>query len=386
MSGDRARLLAVARGDAEPDLVVEGGRVFCAFTREWLDGDVAVAGGRIAGVGRYEGGERVDARGRFVVPGLIDAHVHVESSKLLPAEFARVVVARGTTAVVCDPHELANVLGAEGAHWLLDASEGLPLRVYVMAPSCVPASALESPRGPLGPEDMAGDPAPRPGARRRRGDGLPVGDRRRPGGARQGRAASARRRPRARGAGAALDAYAAAGIRSDHEATTWEEALEKRRRGIWVLLREASNARNLTALLELVRRHGPEYCAFCTDDREPDMLVAEGHIDAMCRQAVAEGIAPEDVLVMATLHPGPLPRPRRPRRRRAGLPRRPRGARRPRLVPRVGGDRGGRVAARDGAALASTLRRCRTGCAAPCTPPRSPPATSTSAPPPSACA
>ena len=103
--------------------------------------------------------------------------------------------------------------------------------------------------------------------------------------------------------GAALDAYAAAGIRSDHEATTWEEALEKRRRGIWVLLREASNARNLLALLELVRRHGPEYCAFCTDDREPDMLVREGHIDAMCRQAVAEGIAPEDALVMATLHP-----------------------------------------------------------------------------------
>ncbi len=303
MSGDRARLLAVARGDAEPDLVVEGGRVFCAFTREWLDGDVAVAGGRIAGVGRYEGGERVDARGRFVVPGLIDAHVHVESSKLLPAEFARVVVARGTTAVVCDPHELANVLGAEGAHWLLDASEGLPLRVYVMAPSCVPASALESPRGPLGPEDMAGI------LRRDRALGVAevmdfpsviAGD--------PAVLAKVALHPHVDGhapgvLGRDLDAYAAAGIRSDHEATTWEEALEKRRRGIWVLLREASNARNLTALLELVRRHGPEYCAFCTDDREPDMLVEEGHIDAMCRQAVAEGIAPEDALVMATLHP-----------------------------------------------------------------------------------
>ena len=178
--------------------MVEGGRVFCAFTREWLDGDVAVADGRIAGVGRYDGGERVDASGRFVVPGLIDAHVHVESSKLLPAEFARVVVARGTTAVVCDPHELANVLGADGAHWMLDASAGLPLRVYVMAPSCVPASALESPRGPLGPDDMAGI--------LRRGRALGVaevmdfpsviaGD---PGGAREGRAAPARRRPRAR--------------------------------------------------------------------------------------------------------------------------------------------------------------------------------------------
>jgi adenine deaminase len=300
---DRRRLLAVARGDAEPDLVVEGGRVFSAFTREWLDGDVAVADGRIAGVGRYEGGERIDAGGRYVVPGLIDAHVHIESSKLLPAEFARVVVARGTTTVVCDPHELANVLGADGAHWMLDASSGLPLRVYVMAPSCVPASALESPRGALGTDDMAGI--------LRRGRALGVaevmdfpsviaGD--------PDVLAKIALHPHVDGhapgvTGAALDAYAAAGIRSDHEATTWEEALEKRRRGIWVLLREASNARNLVALLELVRRHGPEYCAFCTDDREPDMLVREGHIDAMCRQAVAEGIAPEDALVMATLHP-----------------------------------------------------------------------------------
>ena len=306
MSGttdDRRRLLAVARGDVEPDLVVEGGRVFSAFTREWLDGDVAVADGRIAGVGRYEGGERVDAGGRFVVPGLIDAHVHIESSKLLPAEFARVVVARGTTTVVCDPHVLAYVLGADGAHWMLDASSGLPLRVYVMAPSCVPASALESSRGPLGADDMAGI--------LRRGRALGVAEVMDFPSVIAGDpeilakiALHAHVDGHAPGVtGAALDAYAAAGIRSDHEATTWEEALEKRRRGIWVLLREASNARNLLDLLELVRRHGPQYCAFCTDDREPDMLVREGHIDAMCRQAVAAGIAPEDALLMATLHP-----------------------------------------------------------------------------------
>jgi adenine deaminase len=303
MTADRAALLAVARGDAEPDLVVEGARVFSAFTREWLDGDVAVSGGRIAGIGRYDGGERIDGSGRFLVPGLIDAHVHIESSKLLPSEFARVVVARGTTAVVCDPHEVANVLGADGAHWMLDASRGLPLRVFVMAPSCVPASALESPRGPLGPGDMAGL------LRRRRAIGVAevmdfpsviAGD--------PDVLAKVALHPHVDGhapgvTGPALDAYAAAGIRSDHESTTWEEALEKRRRGIWVLLREASNARNLTALLELVRRHGPEFCAFCTDDREPDMLVREGHIDAMCRQAVAAGIPAEDVLLMATLHP-----------------------------------------------------------------------------------
>jgi adenine deaminase len=300
---DRARLLAVARGDAEPDLVVTGARVFSAFTREWLDGDVAIAGGRIAGVGSYAGGERIDAAGGHLVPGLIDAHVHVESSKLLPSEFARVVVGRGTTTVVCDPHELANVLGADGAHWLLDASAGLPLRVYVMAPSCVPASALESPRGALGPEDMAGI------LRRRRALGVAevmdfpsviAGDP----AVLEKVALHAHVDGHAPGvAGRALDAYAAAGIRSDHEATTWEEALEKRRRGLWVLLREASNARNLLDLLELVRRFGPEGCAFCTDDREPDELVREGHVDAMCRQAVAAGIAPEDALLMATLHP-----------------------------------------------------------------------------------
>ena len=299
----RARLIAVARGDAEPDLVVSGARVFSAFTREWLDGDVAVADGRIAGVGRYDGGERIDGAGRYLVPGFIDAHVHVESSKLVPAEFARAVVARGTTAVVCDPHEIANVLGAAGVRWLLEASEGLPVRVYAMAPSCVPASALESPRGPLGPDEMAEI------LRHERAIGVAevmdfpsviAGD--------AGVLAKVALHGHVDGhapgvTGAPLDAYAAAGIRSDHESTAWEEALDKRRRGLWVLLREASNARNLSALLELVRRHGPEYCAFCTDDREPDMLLREGHIDSMCRQAVAEGIAPEDALAMASLHP-----------------------------------------------------------------------------------
>jgi adenine deaminase len=299
----RAQLLAVARGDAEPDLVVTGARVFSGFTREWLDGDVAVAGGRIAGVGSYDGGERVDAAGGFLVPGFIDAHVHLESAKLLPSEFARVVVPRGTTGVVCDPHEIANVLGAAGAHWLLDATEELPLRVYVMAPSCVPASALESPRGPLTLDDMRSILA------RDRAIGVAevmdfpsviAGD--------PDVLAKIALHPHVDGhapgvLGRGLDAYAATGISSDHESVTWEEALEKRRRGIWVLIREASNARNLSALLELVRRHGPEWCAFCTDDREPDELVREGHIDAMCRQAVAEGIAPEDALVMATLHP-----------------------------------------------------------------------------------
>ena len=301
----RARLIAVARGDAAPDLVIEGARVFCAFTREWLDGDVAVADGLVAGVGAYEGGERIDARGQHLVPGFIDAHVHVESSKLTPAEFARAVLPHGTTAIVCDPHEVANVLGSDGVHWMLDASEGLPLTVFVMAPSCVPASGFESPRRELTTGDMDAI------LRRRRAlgvaemmnfPGVIAGD------------PQVLAKLELRGAshadghapgvlGRALDAYAAAGIRSDHEATTFEEALEKRRRGLWVLIREASNARDLRALLPLVARYGPDFCAFCTDDREPDFLLREGHVNQMCRVAVAEGIAPEDALVMATLNP-----------------------------------------------------------------------------------
>jgi adenine deaminase len=300
-----SRLVAVARGDAEPDLVVTGARVFSAFTREWLDGDVAIADGRVAGVGAYDGGERIDAAGGHLVPGFIDAHVHIESSKLTPAEFARAVVPHGTTAVVTDPHEIANVLGVEGVRWILEASEGLPLDVFVMAPSCVPASPFESPGCVLEPADMeeilrhpralgvaemmnfpaviAGDPDVLARLRLR---GATHAD---------GHAPGVR--------GRALNAYVAAGIRSDHESTTFEEALEKRRAGMWVLIREASNAHNLVDLLPLVQAHGPEHCAFCTDDREPDLLFREGHIDQMCRLAVAAGIAPEDALLMATLHP-----------------------------------------------------------------------------------
>jgi adenine deaminase len=305
LSRGDADLIAVARGDAPPDLVVAGAHVFSVFTREWLELDVAVFGGRIAGLGDYEGGERVDARGQYLVPGFIDAHVHIESSKLTPAEFARAVVPHGTTAVVTDPHEVANVLGVEGVEWMLEASEGLPLDVFVMAPSCVPASDFESPMCPLEPADMeailrhpralgVAEMMNFPGViagmpdvlARLRVDGASHADGHAPG-----------------VVGRGLDAYVAAGIRSDHEATTFDEALEKRRRGMWVLLREASNARNLRDLLPLVGQYGPEHCAFCTDDREPDFLFRDGHIDQMCRVAVEEGCSAEAALLLATLHP-----------------------------------------------------------------------------------
>src|SRR5437868_14589868 len=151
---DLARRLAVARGDEPADLVLRGGRVLSVFTREWLDTDVAIADGYVAGLGDYDGAEVVDASGRYVVPGFIDAHMHLESTKLLPDEFARLVLPLGTTTVVADPHEIANVLGADGVHWLVDFCAELPLDVYFMAPSCVPASPFESPRSPLTDADL----------------------------------------------------------------------------------------------------------------------------------------------------------------------------------------------------------------------------------------
>ena len=154
--GSLSRRLAVARGDDPADLVIRGGRVLSAFTREWLDGDVAIVDGVVAGIGSYEGVETLDAKGRYVVPGFIDAHVHLESSKLLVDEFARLVLPLGTTAVVADPHEIANVLGTDGVHWLIDACDRIPLDTYFMASSCVPASSFESPWRELTIGDLEG--------------------------------------------------------------------------------------------------------------------------------------------------------------------------------------------------------------------------------------
>jgi adenine deaminase len=295
-----ARRLAVARGDEPADVVVRGGRVFSVFTREWLEVDVAIADGVIAGLGRYEGIETVDAAGRWVVPGFIDAHVHLESSKLLVDEFARLVLPLGTTAVVADPHEIANVLGTDGVHWLVDACDELPLDVFVMASSCVPASDFESPRRRLTPGDLEGL------LRRRRVIGLAEmmnfpgvisGDDR--------ELAKLELADHVDGHAPgvldqALNAYAAAGIRSDHEAFTAEEGRQRLRAGMWLLIREASAARNLEALLPLVREFGPERMAFCTDDREPEHVAGDGHVNSMVRDAVSRGIAPEDALVLAS--------------------------------------------------------------------------------------
>src|SRR6266550_4415693 len=252
-----ARRLAVARGDEPADVVVRGGRVLSVFTREWLEADIAVADGWIAGLGEYDGREVVDASGSYVVPGFIDAHMHLESTKLLPDEFARLVLPLGTTAVVADPHEIANVLGTDGV---------LGLAEMMNFPGVIAGDESELSKLRL------------EGARHVDGHAPGV-------------------------AGKELNAYAAAGIRSDHEALTPEEGRERLRAGIWLLIREASMARNLKALVPLVSELGPSRIAFCTDDRDPDDIRDDGHINGMVRKAVEAGVPPEDALVCATLNP-----------------------------------------------------------------------------------
>src|SRR5205823_3307627 len=297
--------MAVARGDEPADLVLSGGHVLSVVTKEWLDVDVAVKDGHVVGLGRYDGGERIDVSGAYLVPGFIDAHMHIESSKLMVDEFARAVLAHGTTAVVADPHEIANVLGTEGIDWLLDCCRDIPLDVFVMASSCVPASRFESPRQSFTTADIE--------TLLRHERVIGVAEMMNFPGVIRGDAAELAKlqtgltdhvdghAPGVRGP--ALNAYIAAGIGSDHEATTFEEALEKRRLGMWVLLREASIARNLRDLLPLVKQYGPDWCAFCTDDREPDFIVEQGHINQMVLVAVEEGVAPADAIVMATINP-----------------------------------------------------------------------------------
>jgi len=297
--------MAVARGDEPADLVLAGGKVLSVFTKEWLEVDVAIKDGHVVGLGSYQGRERMDVAGCYLVPGFIDAHMHIESSKLTVDEFARAVLAHGTTAVVADPHEIANVLGTDGIHWLLDCCTDLPLDVYVMASSCVPASRFESPRRPFTTGDIE--------SLLRRHRTIGVAEMMNFPGVIAGDEAEVAKlttgltdhvdghAPGVRGP--ALNAYLAAGIRSDHESTTYDEALEKRRLGMWVMLREASIARNLRDLLPLVKKYGTERCMFCTDDREPSFIVEEGHINQMVRVAVADGVSPEDAIVMATINP-----------------------------------------------------------------------------------
>lgn len=303
-------LLRVARGEAPADILLKGGKLVNVLSGEIYPAEVAIYKDRIAGIsttpGQYTGTREIDLHGDFIAPGFIDAHVHIESSLLLPAEFANAVLPHGTTSVVSDPHEIANVHGLAGIEFMLDASEGLDLRVFVMLSSCVPATDMETAGARLLAEDLAslvGRPRVLGIAEMMNYPGV-IG-----GADDMARKALLGHNARLRVDGHApmvsglpLQAYAAAGVSSDHESTSAPEALEKLRAGMQVLIREGSTAKDLDALLPLVNSKTARFCSLSTDDKQPDDLHKEGHIDYSIRKAVRAGLDPVLALQMATIN------------------------------------------------------------------------------------
>lgn len=300
-----AEFIKVARGDTPADLVLKNARVVNVFTGQIQETHIAILETRIVGLGDYHGREEIDLGGRYVCPGFIDAHVHIESAMVPPNEYARMVVPCGTTTVVADPHEIANVLGLEGIRYMLDMAKYNPLSVYIMAPACVPSTDKETTGAALYWYDLQtllheeyvlglGEMMNYHGVI----NGQPeVLDRLR---AFQGRIKDGHA-PGLQGKG--LMAYVAANIGSDHECITPEEALRKLELGMFVFLREATTARNLRDLLPIVNEHTSRRLCFCSDDRVPADLMDEGHIDHMIRVAIDGGVDPVTAIRMATLNP-----------------------------------------------------------------------------------
>lgn len=299
-------LIDVAAGRSKAQLVLKNINVVNVFTGEIIKGDVAVHDGYIAGIGEYEGAEEYEMRGRFICPGFIDSHMHIESSMVTPGELAKAVSVRGTTGIIADPHEIANVKGIEGIKYMLEGTENLPIDVYIMLPSCVPATPFENSGSILKAEDLS----------------------------------ELINHPRVLGLGELMDfknvinceksiinkivlcensgklidghgpglsgrdlnAYRASGVITEHECTTPDEAVERLRLGMYIMLREGSAAKNLVDLLPAMNRSSIDRCMFCTDDRHPEDILKQGHIDNNVRLAIRNGVDPVLAVQMATIN------------------------------------------------------------------------------------
>jgi adenine deaminase len=298
-------LVSVARGKEPADLLIRNARVINTFTGEIEQADVAIYGGRIAGIGHYdEAQEIIDLQGGFLAPGLINGHTHIESSMLHPARYAQAVVPRGTLAVVTDLHEIANVCGLEGVRFVMDWAQRLPLDMVFMAPSCVPATHLETSGARIGPaeiQDLLAYPNVIGLGEMMNFPGVVGGDEEvltkitaSKGRVIDGHAPGL--------AGKELNAYLSTGIGSEHEATTLEEGREKLRRGMYLMIREGSSEKNLDALLPLVTDSTYKRCIFVVDDRSCSDLFRGGDIDAVVRKAIDRGLEPVRAIQMATIN------------------------------------------------------------------------------------
>ena len=299
--------IQAARGDRPVDLLLTNARVIDVFSGDIIDSRIAICDGHIVGLGDYAAKDQLDLGGRFAAPGFIDAHVHIESAMVGVTEFVRAVLVKGTTCVVADPHEIANVLGTLGLDYMLQSAQDQPLNVYFGLPSCVPATAMESAGARLTAADLApywsnekvvalAEMMNFPGVIYEDPDVL-------------AKITAARKAEKPRDghapglSGKALNAYVTAGIKSDHECTALMEAQEKLRAGMHIMVREGTCARNLDDLFPLINSRTARRMMWCTDDRHPHDLINEGHIDAIVRKAVSKGLDPITAIQMATLNP-----------------------------------------------------------------------------------
>ena len=293
-----------AAGRIKGEKVFKNGKIINVFTSEIIEGDVAVVEGEIVGIGNYSGVEEIDLKGKYLAPGLIDGHVHIESSMVSPREFMRVVLKKGTTSIVADPHEIANVRGLEGIRYMMDSSRDLPMNFYFVLPSCVPATEFENSGAKLLAEDLStlierrdvlglGELMDYPGVIGGRGDVLDkiliakdkIID---------GHGPEIKDQE--------LNAYRMAGVLTEHECSTIEEMENRLRLGMYVLIRQGSAARDLEVLVKGVTKENSRRCLFCTDDRHPEDLLREGHIDNNVRRAIELGLDPITAIQMATIN------------------------------------------------------------------------------------
>jgi adenine deaminase len=305
-STKHCKQIAASSKKISADIVIKNGKIIDVFNLDIIDGDVAISEGMIVGIGNYEGNITIDAKGRYISPSFIDSHVHIESSMVTPREFSKIVVPHGVTTVITDPHEIANVAGAKGIQFILDDSEDIPLDVMVMLPSSVPATPFENAGAVLHAEDL------KPFYSHQRVIGLaevmdfPS--------VRDGSPPMLDKLTDAASLGAIIDGHAAgldetgmniyrtAGISTDHECTNAKDALERLRRGMYVLIREGSVAKDLKALISVVNERNARRCLFCTDDKHLDDLLAEGSVDHNIRLAIQEGLNPLLAIQMASLN------------------------------------------------------------------------------------
>lgn len=302
----KQRLIAVAAGREKADLVLKNAKYLNVFSNEFLCGDIAVANGLIAGVGKYDGKTEIDVSGKLVLPGFIDAHIHLESSMVTPAEFAKAVVAHGTTTVITDPHEITNVMGIDGVEYMIQASQNLPIDVHFMMPSCVPATEIDESGAELDCKDIdlyLDNKKVLGLAEMMNYVGVINGDKN----VLSKIVTSQAHHKKIDGhapelSGNDLNAYIAAGVYSDHECSTFENALEKLRKGQFIMIREGTAAHNLKALMPLLTQQYYSRCMFATDDKHPSDLLHGGHIDYIVKQALKNGADPIVALKTATHH------------------------------------------------------------------------------------